>query len=795
MSESPFIFAKWALRLGAVAFFGVDGMAVEAAAEGVASLAKDLWEKYLAKRTPQERCRDIEVLAQAEAAEVIEAVREELQAIPDAAARSAAEAFAAALPGQLRASLRSAADPSGRTVPPALIPQNAEDVLRLLPQRPPRFRAGDRPAGIGDWELVELLGTGGFGEVWKARNPHMSSQAAALKFCLDAKAAASLRREASLLNRVATLSQQTSGIVRILGTALNAEPPCVIYELVEGGTLAGRIRERQGEGKPFSAEEAARLILELAETMAVCHGAQPPIVHRDLKPANILVEALTGRLRIADFGIGDIAGENLSGKAGGVSLAQRSLATASGSHTPLYASPQQMRGLPADVRDDVHALGIIWWQMLCGDLSSGAPSGRWMQKLEAAGHPPALVHVLAECLDPDVCDRVASATVLVERLYAALPSRTPATANPVDRPGTALRDRRFLKIDLPRVAKNPSPGGTLLPKRPLTVEGLAQDPFETPEEYAGSLAAQGAVEAGRFAFVKQDYDIHQQLYRLPQNITWAEFMQPQHRPMGGLLLKADRDLAVQAYANGAQQPLFVRLAPNGKTHSVNKFSIVIGGQHHALLDAALESRKGTLREIIAAMVPIPPDAGRRAPFAMCKYAVTQGWYETITGRNPSQFKGDARLPVEQVSWNDAKAFCQQLNELCARSNLHTGRRFALPTEAQWKRACRAGSKGDFGLLANGKEGTVDEMAWYDGNSGSTTHLVGQKAPNAWDLYDMHGNVWEWCEDVYEASRSYRVFRGGSWGHNPSCCAAGFRNSRDPDGRGNSLGFRLASVPV
>ena len=99
MSESPFILAKWAVRLGAVAFFGVDGMAIEAAAEGAASVAKDLWEKYLSRRTPQERCQDIEALAQAEAAEVVEALREELQAIPDAAARRAAEAYAAALPG------------------------------------------------------------------------------------------------------------------------------------------------------------------------------------------------------------------------------------------------------------------------------------------------------------------------------------------------------------------------------------------------------------------------------------------------------------------------------------------------------------------------------------------------------------------------------------------------------------------------------------------------------------------------------------------------------------------------
>ena len=650
MSESPFILAKWAVRLGAVAFFGVDGMAIEAAAEGAASVAKDLWEKYLSRRTPQERCQDIEALAQAEAAEVVEALREELQAIPDAAARRAAEAYAAALPGQLRASLRSAADPSGRTVPPALVPQSAEDVLRLLPQRSPRFRAGDRPAGIGDWELVELLGTGGFGEVWKARNPHMSSHVAALKFCLDAKAAASLRREAALLNRVATLAQQASGIVRILGTAINAEPPCVIYELVEGGTLAALIRERQGMGQPFRAEEAARMILELAETMAVCHRAQPPIVHRDLKPANILVDARTGRLRIADFGIGDIAGEDLSAKPGGVSLAQRSLATASGSHTPLYASPQQMRGQPADVRDDVHALGVIWWQLLCADLTQGAPTGRWMQHLEKDGHASVLVELLADCMEASTERRVASAAALAVKLREAI-------------------EPKSQKAVVPSAA--------------------------------------------------------------------------------------------------------------------------------ATSNAIPEKQRIALEEIIAAMVPIPPEQGAKATFAMCKYAVTQGWYEAVTGSNPSRYKGDAMRPVEQVNWHEAKAFCQQLNELCAKAGLHPGHRFALPTEAQWEQACRAGSKGDFGLLADGSEGTVDQMAWYYKNSGFTTHPVGQKLPNKWGLYDMHGNVWEWCEDTgrFMLIFSYRVIRGGSWANVATTCAAGQRLRYDPGNRNNHIGFRLASVPA
>ena len=176
-----------------------------------------------------------------------------------------------------------------------------------------------------------------------------------------------------------------------------------------------------------------------------------------------------------------------------------------------------------------------------------------------------------------------------------------------------------------------------------------------------------------------------------------------------------------------------------------------------------------------------------------KYEVTQALWQTVMGNNPSYFKGD-NLPVEQVSWKDCKKFLSKLNRI-------TGKMFRLPTEAEWEYAARGGNKSR-GYQYSGSN-NLSDVAWYSDNSGSKTHAVGIKQPNELGIYDMSGNVWEWCQDWYgnysssfqtnptgANSGSGRVCRGGSWYNTARNCRSSCRYYDTPDNRYYALGLRL-----
>lgn len=200
-------------------------------------------------------------------------------------------------------------------------------------------------------------------------------------------------------------------------------------------------------------------------------------------------------------------------------------------------------------------------------------------------------------------------------------------------------------------------------------------------------------------------------------------------------------------------------------------------------------------------------------FYMGKYVVTQAQWQAVMGSNPSKFEGCDNCPVEEVSWDDAQAFINRLN---AQNDGYT---YRLPSEAEWEYACRAGTTGDYA-------GDLNKMAWYYNNSGDAplsgewdadkltanhnrTHVVGSKQPNAFGLFDMHGNVWEWCEDWYHDSYAgaptdgtawlsggeqiERVKRGGSYSEGASLLRSADRLWGTPDEHDVSNGFRVVAV--
>ena len=180
-------------------------------------------------------------------------------------------------------------------------------------------------------------------------------------------------------------------------------------------------------------------------------------------------------------------------------------------------------------------------------------------------------------------------------------------------------------------------------------------------------------------------------------------------------------------------------------------------------------------------------------YYICKYEVTQALWRAVMGSNPSNSIGD-NLPVEQVSWDDCQTFINRLNS-------YTGRNFRLPTEAEWEFAARGGNYSRHYKYSGSNY--ISDVAWYDDNSGSRTHPVGTKQANELGLYDMSGNVYEWCSDWYGSYSSYsqtdptgansgfgRVDRGGSWGSNAGRCRSSLRDSSSPGGCYGVLGLRL-----
>ena len=185
-------------------------------------------------------------------------------------------------------------------------------------------------------------------------------------------------------------------------------------------------------------------------------------------------------------------------------------------------------------------------------------------------------------------------------------------------------------------------------------------------------------------------------------------------------------------------------------------------------------------------VDVPEDEKKiSSSFYIGKFEITQTQWRAIMGNNPSNFKNENN-PVENVNWNDAQNFLARLNE-------RTGKNYRLPTEAEWVFAARADTIAGFcagGCRFSGSD-DIDEVAWFKGNSGGRTQPVGSKLPNELGIYDMSGNVWEWCEDDKDNNR---VIRGGSWNSEARFCSVNYKYSYGPENRSFIIGFRVV-LPI
>ncbi len=657
-----------------------------------------------------------------------------------------------------------------------------------LPPADPDFREGCRP--VPEYVLVGKLGEGGFGQVWKARDD--DGFEVALKFFrLDGRAGATELRALEVMKNVRHSHVLPTFLTRRLGGWF-----ILALELGDK-TLYQRFAEAEAEGHAgIPRPELLEYVLEAAKGLDYLHTLN--IQHRDVKPQNLLL--VGGSVKVADFGL--------------AKLMEQSLASNSGSMTVAYAAPEQFQGLVSP-HSDQYSLAVSYCQ-LCG---AGLPfQGSQQKVMYGHVHEQPDLSMLTEVERPAVAralskkpeERWPSCRAFVEALAASAATGTPTDATPALRttlyPGRRSRWYVVVGLVLPgmlaagvavglltRGAGVPTPAATVAPT-PTTrfaqsgavslnagkkVEGTAKSPEPVPE--LRPMPVNGVRQRPRPLDCTGEAGVSAADVRKAQE-AWAKY------------LGREVEETVQI-ADGVTMT-FVLIPPG-------KFRM---GSPEGEAD---RSNGETLHTVVLTEL-----------FDLGKYEVTQAQYRALVSRvkseqlkdpDPSKFKG-ADLPVEQVNWDEADAFGRELTKL--RSDQHV---YRLPTEAEWEYSCRGGrpSSQPFGIgdghSLSSREANFDGNFPYGGADRGKqleqTCKVGSYDPNAFGLYDMHGNVWEWCLDWYAdslaggndpqgpPSGAVRSNRGGARGNVGAGCRSAARSGLEPGSRFDFLGFRVArSVP-
>ena len=666
--------------------------------------------------------------------------------------RRQVEAYLSQFQASARQAARLLGDPSATTVPATVGVDDPQQLAAFLPQHPPRFTVGDVVPGLPSWTLVEPLGVGGFGEVWKARHADDENYAA-FKFFLDPTARSRFTAAEARVLKEIHQKAPTDGVVKLLQAEARQDPPWLQFEYIAGGDLS-RLPETWTKLPPA---ERVKRVQEVVRTLAatVGHFHNLGVVHRDLKPSNVLLRP-DRSLVVADFGISRI----LPAGAGTAPTPTNSALATIRAYTPAYASPQHKKFLLADRRDDVYALAVLWYQLLRNDLSLERPGGDgWKETLARLGVSEASVKLLNRCWDDDPDVRPKDGNELAARLGAERPVMQP----------------------IPLTELTPAPQPQPEPKQPRKAR-------------EGSWVVGLAIAAGLFVVIlvvgvklvsRRDIP--------PPSIATT----PPPLSQGPLTFKTTPSpLSDRPPSNATIPSPFGRLVTNPRDPNLKAgdvYSLSVGSPAVAMRfrwcppgSFMMGSNQDNSEKPI-----------HKVTFAkglwMAETETTQAQCQAVMKDkpNPSYFKGDD-LPVEQVSALEADAFAEAVKKA-------TGMPVRLPSEAEWEYACRAGTSTDY-ATGNGEE-ALKKTGWYDSNSGNKTHPVGKLAANPWGLFDMHGNVWEWCADGYGPyqsgdqidphvqSNEFRVLRGGGWFSGSAFCRAAFRYRGVPGYRYGFCGFR------
>lgn len=633
------------------------------------------------------------------------------------------------------------------------------------------------------YRIVRQLGKGGMGTVYEAHHTKLKHTVAVKETVFsEAHLTKAFEREAQLLAGL-----QHPALPKVSDYFSQDDGHFLVMEFVPGKDLSESLTER---GRAFPVEQVLQWADQLLDALEYLHGQQPPVIHRDIKPANLKVAA-NGRVFLLDFGLAKGLHTQMSRVTGGASVQ---------AYTPGYAPVEQMQGSGTDARSDIFSLGATLYHLIAGTPPVDALT-RGMNLVNGDADPLRPAHQVNHQVATAVSDVLQKALVLqrerrpttAAEFRAMLREASQFGATPIPKPSAVL-----VKPVEERTSPLPEAETVVKQARART----AQEPLPPPETFEtkrvpGQLAATIAAPTAPAPQLGQ---------RLETTIPAPPPVMPPAVPtMSQTPPKSQKWVIPLVLTVLLVVVIVISLNWKGKQTVADPSGPVASSPS---LPAAFKNSIGMeFMEIPAGEFQMGSTQSEDEKpvhkvkisevFYLGKYEVTQAEWQAVMGNNPSSFKGD-RLPVESVSWNDCQEFLKKLN---AKKDGYT---YRLPSEVEWEYACRAGTTGDYA-------GNLDEMAWYASNSGDKTHPVGQKKPNAWGLHDMHGNVYEWCQDWYQGSydgaptnsiawesgsdKQFRVLRGGSWFVDARDCRSVHRGRLIPEYRDGNFGFRVVVVRV
>jgi len=650
------------------------------------------------------------------------------------------------------------------------------------------------------------------------------------------------RREAENLSKL-----HHPNIVKVLEVFEENNTAYYVMEFIDGETLDDYIR---GKGR-LPEDEALRISGSVCTALTYMHAHN--MLHLDLKPKNIMLDS-EGGIRLIDFGLAKQFNDN------GEPESSTSLGLGTPGYAPIEQAQYKQDGtLPVTL--DIYALGATLYKMLTGHtppessyiLNEGLPQ----DVLQGAGVSPAVIAVVTKAMAALRKDRYPTVDAMQRALAAALSSAgeddtvydTPKPdPKPAPAPIPEPKPSRLKKYGIfaaalfvgllvfwlwpgnPQpVAPVAEPDNTVIPEKKDPATLVHQDPqpgVETkptvakpePPERADTTPTAGSLS------VKSNPSGAVVLIDGKERGTTP--LEVDNLPLGRHQLKVQKTgyddlMQTVTVKEGQTSELILALsakpeeqAPPKVTQTPAPASPVAGGSAAGQSTGSSSSNNGTytVNGVSFRMVRVtggtfqmgsndseaysdeqPVHSVTLSGYSIGETEVTQALWEAVMGNNPSVFKG-ADLPVECVSWDDCQDFIRELNRL-------TGQNFRLSTEAEWEFAARGGNRSTGAKYAGSD--AISRVAWYADNSGRQTHPVKGKSPNELGLYDMSGNVWEWCQDRYgsyssgsqtnpkgAASGSNRVSRGGCWFENAADCRVANRGRPVPDFP-YSLGLRLA----